>query len=158
MSKKPKAGMAPPTESDRDPKDLTQTILPPESEEDQVEELLGALRSASPEEAKILVRSITSSQSWSGPLPPPQALKEYSDAIPDGGDRIVANWETESNHRRGLQSRGQWLAVGIAMAAIVASVVCALNGQPWVGGTIILAAMIAIGLTGAVNLFRRDRK
>ena len=39
-----------------------------------------------------------------GPLPPPEILMGYSDAAPNGAERIIANWEAEGTHRRRLGS------------------------------------------------------
>ena len=42
-------------------------------------------------------------QTFSGPLPPPDALKRYSDIIPNGAERIMAMAEEQSKHRRELE-------------------------------------------------------
>lgn len=96
---------------------------------------------------------------YAGPLPPPGMLRQYNDALPDGAHRIVSAWETEGQHRRHLQNRGQWIAAILGGGAIIAAVVCALFGQPWVGGSIIAFTMLAMGATGAIGqVFSLTRK
>lgn len=43
-------------------------------------------------------------QSWSGPLPPPQALDQYNKWIPGLGEKIAENFIEESNHRRACET------------------------------------------------------
>jgi uncharacterized membrane protein len=112
---------------------------------DDAEVLEGLHGSEVPEEVVQLAMR------YAGPLPPPRMLSQYNDALPDGAHRIVTSWENEGDHRRKLQNRGQWIAAGLGFAAIVAAVVCALSGQPWVGGSIIAFTMLAMGATGAVG-------
>lgn len=38
-------------------------------------------------------------QSYSGPLPPPDVLREYEETMSGMSDRIVTRWETEQKHR-----------------------------------------------------------
>lgn len=85
-------------------------------------------------------------------------MAEYNNALPNAAERIVAEWEEESIHRRTLQSRGQWMAFGLGALALAAAVVCAIAGQPWVGGVIVLSAMLGIGATGALSLFLQRRR
>ncbi|MGE4293682.1 MAG: DUF2335 domain-containing protein [Desulfovibrio sp.] len=40
-----------------------------------------------------------------GPLPPPEMLKQYDACCPGLADRIVRSWESETEHRRGLELR-----------------------------------------------------
>lgn len=99
----------------------------------------------------------TVTRQFMGPLPPPEVLKAYNEALPDGANRIVTAFEKQGDHRRQTETRGQKYALWIALSAIVAAVVCALQGQPLVGGTIVLSALVGIGLTGAIRLFLRRR-
>lgn len=40
---------------------------------------------------------------FSGPLPPPEILAKYNDAIPGGAERILAMAENQSQHRQALE-------------------------------------------------------
>jgi uncharacterized membrane protein len=40
---------------------------------------------------------------FSGPLPPPEILAKYNDAIPNGAERIMAMAESQSQHRQKLE-------------------------------------------------------
>lgn len=44
-------------------------------------------------------------QSFSGPIPPPNILSEYSQIIPNGAERIMAMAEAQSEHRRKLETK-----------------------------------------------------
>ncbi len=43
------------------------------------------------------------SQSWSGPLPPPAALQQFDQIIPNGADRILRMAEQEQANRHELE-------------------------------------------------------
>lgn len=66
---------------------------------------------------------------FSGPLPPPEILVRYNDALPDGADRIVKLAEAQSRHRRSMESRGQLFAFTLALVAILAGVALILDGK-----------------------------
>ena len=42
---------------------------------------------------------------FSGPLPPPEILAKYNEAIPNGAERIMAMAENQSQHRQGLEKQ-----------------------------------------------------
>jgi len=44
-------------------------------------------------------------QSFSGPLPPPEVLVRYNDAVPDGAKRLMDAAERQSTHRQTLEAR-----------------------------------------------------
>lgn len=89
---------------------------------------------------------------WSGPLPPPSVLEQFNDIVPNCAERIVANWEAESTHRRSLERReltilgwselaGKVFALLFVLGALALAGYAVANGQPWVaalfgGGTI----------------------
>lgn len=131
-------------DGDRDLEAVNPGLLPADTEE-----LVEALQSGDLSRVAAVFQTVAS---YSGPLPPPHMLQEYNDALPDGANRIVNNWETESQHRRTVESRSQILAFLVMLLAISAAVGCAYFGQPWVGGGIVLATMLGIGLTGALRL------
>ncbi len=52
----------------------------------------------------ILDVSVHKSSSFSGPIPPPEILKGYGEAINSGAERIVAMAEKQSDHRIQLEN------------------------------------------------------
>ena len=42
---------------------------------------------------------------FSGPLPPPEILAKYNDALPGAAERIIAMAENQSRHRQSLETR-----------------------------------------------------
>lgn len=125
--------------------------LPPEEVR---EEVVRALMSG---EATI-VSSHQMMASYSGPLPPPDILEGYDRAVPGSAERILARLEGQTTHRQAMEKRGQTIAAALGGGAIIASVICALAGQPLVAASIVVATMIGIGLTGALSIIlgRRD--
>jgi uncharacterized membrane protein len=85
---------------------------------------------------------------FSGPLPPPEILARYNDALPDGADRIVKLAEEQSKHRRLMESRGQVFAFTLALVAILAGVGLILDGKSAEG---LVPLIGAIG--GLVGIF-----
>lgn len=106
--------------------------------------------------------SIAASASWSGPLPPPGALQAYEDTLPGAAERIFANSEAESEHRRSLEREASrrdsfrsyvGMAAGycVAMLLILIAWVAIREGHPWPGATILtggLAAVVSVFVTG----------
>jgi uncharacterized membrane protein len=112
---------------------------------------------------------------FSGPIPPPNILRDYNQAVPGLGDRIVTMAEKEGDHRRYLEKtslegelrlnnkivdyyaaevhRGQTFAVAIGFFAILAGTVAALMGAQIAGGFI-----GAGGVIGLVAVFIHGRK
>lgn len=92
------------------------------------------------------------SQTWSGPLPPPAALENFSRIIPDGANRIMIMVEQEQKHRIDHENKalnaaisdaklGKWIGGSIAVLSIFGAIYtayigahplvsCALVGMP----------------------------
>ncbi len=64
---------------------------------------------ATPEEkrerVKAALTTIIRAESFSGPLPPPKALKEYEEILPGSADRILSMAEKQSAHRMTLENK-----------------------------------------------------
>ena len=58
-----------------------------------------------------------------GPIPPPSILGDYNDVVENGAERIMRAWESETAHRRTIESRDLWLAganeIGGKVAALI---------------------------------------
>lgn len=50
-----------------------------------------------------MTRQVSMSQSFTGPLPPPEALANYEQASPGAADRILRMAEGQQQHRHGLE-------------------------------------------------------
>jgi uncharacterized membrane protein len=62
---------------------------------------------------------------FSGPLPPPELLIRYNDAVPNGAERIMAMAENQSQHRQILEK--DVIAAGILaqkVGSILGFVIC----------------------------------
>ena len=122
----------------------------------------------------VVQSSVEVAASYSGPLPPPEWLKQYEEVLPGIADRMMSLVESEvssqhdaSAHRR--QMLEQALAGGITMAKrgqvgawllgfafLVASVVLILAGHSVLGGVIGIADLVGIVVSFTVALLRRD--
>jgi uncharacterized membrane protein len=101
----------------------------------------------------------TSRTQFTGPIPPPEVLSKYNDALPDAAERIVAMAESQLKHRQDIekqvidsnckaQQRGPIYGLIVALAAIGGGVYLIHAGQSAEG----LAAVIA-PLAGIVGVF-----
>lgn len=117
--------------------------------------------------------SVIASQ-HSGPLPHPDVLRAYNQAVPGTGDAIVRAFVEEGEHRRSMEERfvaldetsadrdhrramlGQWLAFGVLAAFVV---VCGM--AVWLGsfgwplgvlGGVIIAGMVVSRATKVKEL------
>ena len=87
-------------------------------------------------------RQVVATQQWSGPLPPPSALQQFNEIIPNGAERILSMLEQEQSSRIDLEKnalafqandnrRAHYLGWSIAIAAIVACLVSVYIGAHW---------------------------
>ncbi len=86
-------------------------------------------------------QSVISAQ-WQGPIPPPDALRQFDDVIPGSAERILRMAEIEQLSRlefdknnqvndTAITKRGQWLGSLIALGAIAAAVYTAYIQAHW---------------------------
>lgn len=77
--------------------------------------------------------------SWTGPLPPPQALQQFDNIIPGGAERILAMAEQQQSARILYEqtvlnasvkeaSRGQWLGSLISLSSVFGAIALAIIG------------------------------
>lgn len=92
---------------------------------------------------------IAARQSFSGPLPPPSAFREYEDVLPGAADRILTLAERNAQARRDQSSgqlmlaataleaddaqskRGMLLGFILSVGLLVVTLVLALEGATW---------------------------
>lgn len=109
--------------------------------------------------------------SYSGPLPPPAVLRQFEEILPGSAERIFAQFERQSEHRRSLEAsvvaneitqskRGTFAAFALGMTGLVIAAYFAYLGHPVSGATVGgvgLASLLTAFLTG-VSSRRRERK
>jgi uncharacterized membrane protein len=87
--------------------------------------------------------------SFSGPLPPPRVLHEYSEIDPDFAKAVVSMAKNEQKHRHGKERRGQYFALFSVLAVLAVGVFMVWQGFPdqakWViGATVAVLAVVFI--------------
>lgn len=105
-----------------------------------------------------------SAQQWVGPLPPPAALDQFNQIIPNGAERIMRMVEQEQAHRIEHESnslkaairdtkRGHWLGALISLAAIGASLFAAYIGaHPSVS-----IALVGVPIATIINAILKNK-
>jgi len=115
-------------------------------------------------------------QQYSGPLPHPDMLIKYEDALPGSADRIIKMAELQSLHRQSVEKSeseakihlekqyqksefiitvfGQIFAFAICVLALSLGVYCILNGILWAGG--FLGGFPIVAIIG-MFLFKRKK-
>ena len=84
---------------------------------------------------------------WHGPLPPPDALRSFNEIIPNGADRIVSQWEQETEHRRRFEQKAlssqiferiasRVMALVFSLTALGGAIYLGIIGHDWLAGTI----------------------
>ena len=102
---------------------------------------------------------IAEAQRFRGPIPPPEVLAKYNEAVPNAAERIISMAESQSKHRQDLELtvinsdiekslRGLIFGLVIGLAAVVGGTICTITGHQ-IGGSIIGGG----GLTGLVSVF-----
>jgi uncharacterized membrane protein len=87
--------------------------------------------------------------SYSGPLPPPHVLHEYSEIDPEFAKTVVSMAENEQKHRHGKEKRGQYFALFSVLAVLAVGTFMVWRGFPdqakWViGATVAVLAVVFI--------------
>ncbi len=114
-------------------------------------------------ENKVVLAEI--SQSFSGPLPPPDILRQFDEVVPGAAERIIKMAEEQSAHRRELEKKvissdiarskwGQFLGFVIAIAGLAVSAIVAIYGNALVSGIIgvgTLASLVGVFMYGSRN-------
>ena len=101
---------------------------------------------------------------WSGPLPPPAALAQFNEIIPNGAERIMAMVEQEQAHRIAMDQKAQraevWDTLGgkvlgatMALAAMAGAIYTAFIGAHWV----VSVAIVGVPITALIGKFVRDK-
>lgn len=96
------------------------------------------------------------STQWSGPLPPPGALAQFNQIIPDGANRIMLMIEQEQAHRVAHEfkvldatvkdfRRGHWLGAGLGVLSVLAAGFTAYIGaHPTVSIALVSLPLVAV--------------
>lgn len=108
-----------------------------------------------------LVRRVTQqvSASFSGPIPPPDILIKYNDAIPHGAERILEMAEKQNEHRMALETKVISADIvranfGVAAGLIVAVLFGVLSFLLIRGGQQVAGLILGTGdLVGLVGVF-----
>jgi len=96
-----------------------------------------------------------SASSFVGPLPPPEALAKYNEALPGAAERIVAMAERQSAHRQDIekivimsnahvQKVGPYLGFGVAMTAVVGGIYLMGHGHDGYGLAAVITALASL--------------
>ncbi len=110
-------------------------------------------------------------QSFSGPLPHPDILRQFEQVAPGAAERIIKMAEDQSSHRRDLEkkviesdiSRSRWgqiLGFVIAVTGLLVSAVIGIFGNPIAGtvmGTGTIALLVGVFMYGS-RLRSEERK
>lgn len=105
------------------------------------------------QQSKLVMQRV--SQSFSGPVPPPDVLARYNDIIPNAAERILIMAEKQQEHRQDLESRvvianthsqTYGLAAGfvVAMTAVGGGIWLAAHGEETTGLVSIISALAAL--------------
>lgn len=102
---------------------------------------------------------VSETREFSGPIPPPEVLEKYDRIHSGAANRIIVMAENEANHRHDMEQLivknqyreariGQFCALAIGIAAIIAGAVTAIMGSA-ISGAIIGGG----GVIGLVSVF-----
>ena len=102
--------------------------------------------------------SIQHQEFFSGPIPPASEVKQYEEALPGSGDRILAMAEKQGEHRRKLEVRAQIAGWILMLTALLGGIFLLAIGKPvgnidgnlgtWSGGGLVLITLIVMFFWG----------
>jgi uncharacterized membrane protein len=110
--------------------------------------------------------------SHTGPMPPPEQLREYESVLPGLADRIVQMAEREQNQRHAMQratilgsqeitKRGQQYGLAVAVIVLVVAMILVLTGHDKAGmvlASVDLVSLVAVFVVGRVASSREEER
>lgn len=110
--------------------------------------------------------AIATASYFSGPIPPPEFLKQYEELVPGIAKRFLEEPRLEAEHRRSLEKRmveekirlatkGQWMAFTLALLSIAAAFTAIFLGYSLAGFATFLVA--ATGFAGAFIISKKHQ-
>ena len=111
--------------------------------------------------------TVSATEVWSGPIPPPEALQKYEELVPGAANRILEMAEGQTAHRLQIEKtviRGDsWRSLLGLIFGFILSVTGLLggiyiidNGHDWAGG--VLVGLDLVGLAGCFVYGSRSRR
>jgi uncharacterized membrane protein len=106
-------------------------------------------------------------RSFSGPLPPPEALERYNQVLPGAAERIINMAESQHQHRQGLETHvihsnvaaqklGTILGFVVAMSVVLGGMYLVHEGKSTAGLATILTALAS--LVGVFVYSKREQQ
>ena len=124
-----------------------------------------------PEQTKIVAQNgVLAAEHWQGPLPPPATMEVYERLHPGTLERLLSNFEKESEERRAIDRaeikeraedrmefdrravRGQWMAFALTLVAFTVAGISAWMHEPAIG-----VAAIGVTILGIVKALLGSR-
>jgi uncharacterized membrane protein len=107
--------------------------------------------------------------SFSGPLPPPEILVRYNEAVPGGAERILAMAERQSQHRQDLENRvieancrvqrtGPVYGFIICMTAILSGVYLVATGKNVAGIAAIVSSLASLATVFVIGKQKQKKE
>ncbi len=102
--------------------------------------------------------ALASFTAFSGPIPPPEFLKQYEFLVPGIAKRFLEEPLSEAKHRRALEQKmvdekirlsrkGQWMAFSLALLSIIAAFIAIFLGYSLAGlGTFFISSASFAGV------------
>ena len=126
------------------PEESSESAVPDKKSSEELPVLdIDKLLSKVPEDIRLEVKTLIRDFSFSGPIPPPQFLEGYERVLPGSADRILTmaenEQETSKDVGRFILSNDRFRITGsivVSLALIVGAVVCAVLGEPILGGVL----------------------
>lgn len=95
---------------------------------------------------------VVTTEEYEGLIPHPRLMREWNDIVPGSAERIFTRFETQSDHRMAMESRvirannfkqiaGPIFGFVVAMTALLGGIYTALQGHPFLGGTLSFAGL-----------------
>lgn len=134
------------------------------NELEKTEEVIDLMEKV-PEEDKQKIMEMVHASHYSGPIPPPELLRQFDEIIPNGADRIFKMTEEQSAHRREIEksvvdanNRDSLLGIlfggvigitGVLSGAYLISLGHPVAGTIFSGGT--LVSLVGVYIRGTKN-------
>lgn len=120
-----------------------------------------------PSDPRALLTAAIQFQSWGGPLPPPEMLRQYEQVVPGFGESLLEMAQRQEAHRQHLErivveggsrraSQGLWVGAALSVILIVFAFILGLRHDQVAAS--VLGSVDVVGLATVFVVGKREQR
>ena len=152
--------------------DLDQDNSEKETIQNKLKEIINNPELTDDQKEEYIASFVSVSRSFSGPIPSPEVLSQYNQAVENGAERVLKMAEKQSDHRMELEKyaikrqiqqsgRGQYFGFALALLCIGSTVFLAMKGFEDIAkvlGTTTVISLVGVFVVGKLFQSKKDEE